>query len=66
VRELICERCGAAFTCGHSSPRCWCRAQVAALPGLQKALGRDYDDCLCQGCLNTLVSAFADVNDEPT
>jgi hypothetical protein len=55
MRDLVCERCGAAFTCGNGAPGCWCHAKVSALPGLQKTLGRSYDDCLCEECLTALI-----------
>jgi len=50
MRDLVCERCGTTFTCGHGAPGCWCEHQPPQ-PGLQQHLSRTYNDCLCPDCL---------------
>ena len=44
-RSLVCESCGAAFSCGLSA-ECWCAAETARLP-LPEGTG----DCLCPACM---------------
>lgn len=45
-REVVCARCGSAFTCELAGD-CWCAAEPYRLPmPLDKA-----EDCLCPACL---------------
>ncbi|MGD9602431.1 MAG: cysteine-rich CWC family protein [Gammaproteobacteria bacterium] len=54
-----CTACGAAFSCGAQSDRCWCQ-EYPLLPAEQL---RPDADCLCPRCLGArtgaLVSASA-------
>jgi HAD superfamily hydrolase (TIGR01509 family) len=52
-RNLVCEGCGAPFTCDVAGD-CWCMAEPAALP-LPTAGG----DCLCRDCLRKARDAAA-------
>ncbi|WP_374251879.1 cysteine-rich CWC family protein [Xanthobacter sp.] len=49
IRRLLCERCGAEFTCGSASSGsdswCWCQD----LPKLE--VRQAEGDCLCPECL---------------
>ncbi|MFG1197077.1 cysteine-rich CWC family protein [Xanthobacter aminoxidans] len=49
IRRLLCERCGAEFTCGSASSVsdswCWCQD----LPKLE--VRQAEGDCLCPECL---------------
>lgn len=47
ARALVCERCGAEFSCALSAA-CWCADEIARLP-LPGEAGTG--DCLCAGCL---------------
>jgi hypothetical protein len=49
VRDLVCARCGAAFTCGSGGKdgRCWCADEDFRLPMPPAA----DQDCLCPSCL---------------
>ena len=51
-RSLICEGCGAEFTCGVLSPECWCE-KVELSTQTREQLTGNYKECLCESCLRT-------------
>lgn len=52
-----CPRCGAAFECKASDiTRCQCYT-VQLNDAERDFLARMYNDCLCAGCLATLITA---------
>jgi hypothetical protein len=46
-RQLVCARCGAAFSCGARTGHCWCFDESYRVP----MPAADGDDCLCPKCL---------------
>ncbi|MBL8588651.1 MAG: cysteine-rich CWC family protein [Methylobacteriaceae bacterium] len=50
-RSLVCERCGATFSCGLGGP-CWCAAEAERHP--PPTAQSAYQDCLCPACLRAL------------
>ncbi|MHB8396027.1 MAG: cysteine-rich CWC family protein [Thermoplasmataceae archaeon] len=55
-REVKCEVCGSAFTCGTPFPACWCLG-VAITSERLKQISRKYHDCICRNCLTHLASS---------
>jgi len=54
-----CPRCGAAFTCGIATGRCWCAAlpPLPHLPAWRSSDGQAVAaGCLCPDCLRALVA----------
>ena len=49
--ELICESCGAAFSCGANAGECWCFAVETTPEKLTDWRGK-YEKCLCRKCLD--------------
>jgi len=49
-RDLKCESCGTAFTCGVSLKGCWC-SDIQVSNEARTAMRTQYKDCLCRGCL---------------
>ena len=49
-KTKTCSRCGAVFSCGSDTPRCWCQD----LPPVKI---ESADDCLCPACLATLAKS---------
>lgn len=56
LRELRCEKCGVAFSCGANAETCWCADESFRLP-----LPTDGSDCLCPECLQKMAAAAAGV-----
>gem|GEM_PF-3432036 len=52
-RQVVCSRCGTAFTCALSGP-CWCAEETVRLP-----MPSDGEDCLCRDCLRKAAEAGA-------
>jgi hypothetical protein len=50
-RQLVCARCGAAFSCGAGTNHCWCFDESYRVP-MPTAAG---EDCLCPACLRAHV-----------
>lgn len=48
--ELICESCGAKFSCGAKIGRCWCFDVKTTAENSTAWRGR-FDGCLCESCL---------------
>ncbi|WP_298110992.1 hypothetical protein [Bradyrhizobium sp.] len=55
VRQVVCSRCGAAFSCAQSQT-CWCAEETARLP-----MPREGEDCLCRECLLKAAARTRDV-----
>ena len=54
-----CPRCGNGFECRLGSiHRCQC-VDVVLSDRLREWIAREYDDCLCRGCLQALSAAEA-------
>ena len=49
----ICESCGEAFSCGANLGECWCFA-VEVRAEILAELREDFENCLCQNCLEKL------------
>jgi len=50
--QLICESCGANFSCGANAGKCWCFA-VDLKAEILTELKENYNRCLCEGCLSS-------------
>jgi hypothetical protein len=48
-----CESCGAQFSCGANTEKCWCFAVDLSADALAK-LQEDFKSCLCKDCLQKL------------
>jgi hypothetical protein len=45
-----CESCGAEFSCGAKSEKCWCFNVDLSAQTLSE-LQKDFNNCLCRACL---------------
>ena len=54
--KLICESCGAEFSCGANIGECWCFSVEMKAETLAE-LRNNYKSCLCEDCLNNLPKA---------
>ena len=54
--KLICESCGAEFSCGANVGECWCFSVEVKAETLAE-LRDNYKSCLCEDCLNNLPKA---------
>jgi Cysteine-rich CWC len=52
LRQIVCSRCGTAFSCALSGD-CWCAEEPARL--LTPIEG---EDCLCRDCLRQAASGM--------
>lgn len=48
-----CQRCGSQFGCGVSC--CWCD-EIRLTDNVRARMQRQFSDCLCRGCLETLAA----------
>lgn len=48
--NFICESCGERFQCGAQTGACWC-FEVNLNPELLSEINREYNNCLCRGCI---------------
>ncbi len=51
-RRKTCESCGREFLCYEGG--CWCDA-VKMSPAAAQALGKKFEDCLCEVCLRAFL-----------
>ncbi len=51
--KAICESCGEEFFCGASVGKCWC-FDVELKAETLAELREDFNNCLCQDCLEKL------------
>lgn len=49
-----CPRCNKEFECKHSAD-CWCSKYTLTYK-LIECLKNNYNDCLCEDCLRSLIS----------
>ncbi|MEJ6007621.1 cysteine-rich CWC family protein [Paucibacter sp. AS339] len=54
-----CPRCGGAFHCGASEPRCDC-FDLRLSETLRQRLAAQYSRCLCIACLKALAASEAE------
>ena len=54
-RQLICDSCGALFTCYPVPGACWC-AEVRVSDTTRTELREKHADCLCPDCLARYVN----------
>ena len=53
-----CPRCGEEFEC-NSSTMLLCQCNQIELPeDVMEQLAEDYEDCLCLGCLRSIINAY--------
>jgi hypothetical protein len=50
AEKLICESCGAEFSCGAKVGKCWCFEVDLKVETLTE-LKENYNRCLCENCL---------------
>jgi len=55
---ILCEACGADFTCGASDKGCWCM-NVELNDEARAELKSKFNDCLCPDCLEKLAKTTA-------
>ena len=51
-----CPRCSKEFECSHSST-CWC-SKYTINEKVREYLKNNYQDCLCEECLNSVIKNF--------
>jgi len=49
--KLICETCGAEFSCGVNVGKCWC-FEVDLKTETLTDLRQNFKSCLCEDCLS--------------
>jgi hypothetical protein len=53
AEKLICESCGAEFSCGAGIGHCWCFSVEVKTEALAE-MRDNYTSCLCKDCLINL------------
>ena len=51
AEKLICESCGAEFSCGANVGKCWC-FEIDLKAETLAEFKESYNNCLCQDCLS--------------
>jgi len=56
VKYKKCAKCGVDFTCNDAGNSCWCN-QYQLTEQQLKALRENYNNCLCESCIATVVES---------